>query len=83
MMLGVLFGYIYYFSGHLTLAMVGHFINNAFSLTLFYLSQNGLIDMEVEELESSPPYYIILLFLVIGTLLLVLFRKYFKSKEIE
>lgn len=83
MMLGVLFGYIYYWSGHLSLAMISHFINNAFSLTILYLSQQNILDIDPEELESSPPYYVILLFLTIGILLLLLFRKYFKTKESE
>ncbi|MEP4535196.1 MAG: CPBP family intramembrane glutamic endopeptidase [Cyclobacteriaceae bacterium] len=77
MMLGVLFGYLYLWSGNLTLSMVGHFVNNAFSLSILYLSQTGSIDMNPEELESSPPYYVILLFLAAGIFFLVLFRRYF------
>lgn len=77
MMLGVLFGYIYLWSGSLTLSMIGHFINNAFSLTIFYLSQTGTIDINLEDLESSPPYYVILLFLVAGVFFAILFRRYF------
>ncbi|MFY0602234.1 MAG: CPBP family intramembrane metalloprotease [Cyclobacteriaceae bacterium] len=77
MMLGVLFGYIYLWSGSLTLAMVGHFVNNALSLSMMYLSQTGSIDITAEDLESSLPFYVILLFLAAGTLIMFLFRKYF------
>ena len=81
MMLGVLFGYLYYWSGSLSLAMIGHFINNAFSLTMFYMSQQGIIDLAPEDLEKSPSFYVILLFLGIGFPLLFLFRKYFKTQH--
>lgn len=83
MMLGVLFGYLFYWSGSLSLAILAHFINNAFSLTVFYLSQQQIIEMSPEELEKSPPYYIILLFLALGTVLLLLFKKYFSTKTDE
>ncbi len=81
MMLGILFGYLYYWSGSLSLAMIGHFINNAFSLTMFYLSQQGMIDITPDDLEKSPSFYVILLFLGVGFPLLFLFRKYFKTQH--
>jgi uncharacterized protein len=81
MMLGVLFGYLYYWSGSLSLAMIGHFINNAFSLTIFYMSKNGFIDISPDDLEKSPSIYVILLFLGIGLPLLFMFRKYFLATD--
>lgn len=83
MMLGVLFGYIYYWSGSLFLAMIGHFINNAFSLTIIYLSQSGVIEMKPEDLENSLPFYVILIFLAASIFLAYLFRKYYTIQEDE
>lgn len=83
MMLGVLFGYIYLWSGSLALAMIGHFINNAFSLTILYLSQIGTLEMNPDDLEKSLPYYVILIFLAASVFLAYLFKKYFSFKVNE
>ncbi len=80
-LLGVLFGYLYYFSGSLGLAMLGHFVNNGFTVTFYYLSQTGAIDISPNELEESPPMYIILIFFVVTSFFLYLFRNYFVKKE--
>src|SRR5690554_5832087 len=39
MFLGVLFGYLYYWSGNLFIAMLAHFINNGLTLILLYMYQ--------------------------------------------
>ncbi|MFY0608197.1 MAG: CPBP family intramembrane metalloprotease [Cyclobacteriaceae bacterium] len=79
--LGALFGYLFYWSGYLSLAMVGHFINNALTLTLVYFSQIKFIDYDLAADESSPPIYIVVLFFTAGAILLYLFRKLFSLKN--
>ncbi|WP_258102634.1 CPBP family intramembrane glutamic endopeptidase [Marinoscillum sp. MHG1-6] len=81
MMLGVLFGYLYWWSGYLSLAMLGHFVNNAFSVTVFYLSHHEIIEMSPEDMDKTPPFYIILVFLLAGSAMLYLFHKYFSLRE--
>lgn len=81
MLLGALFGYLYYWSGHLSLAMIGHFINNGFTLIMLYLSQQKIIDFDPVSTEASPPYYVILIFFIIGSVLLVLFKNFFDVKQ--
>ena len=83
MLLGALFGYLYLWSGHLSIAMLGHFINNGFTLILLYLGQQGLVDYDPVSKENTPPFLAILFFLVIGIGLLFLFRNYFKIEEDE
>jgi hypothetical protein len=80
MLLGALFGYLYYWSGHLSIAMIGHFINNGLTLFLLFLGQRQVIDFDPLANESSPPLYIIAIFFVVGTILLYLFRNYFKGQ---
>ncbi len=79
--LGALFGYLFYWSGYLSLAMVGHFINNALTLTLVYFSQIKFLDYNIAAEESSPPIYVIIIFFIAGGLLLYLFRNLFSIKN--
>ncbi|MEM9338327.1 MAG: CPBP family intramembrane glutamic endopeptidase [Bacteroidota bacterium] len=69
-LLGVLFGYIYYWSANLSLAMIAHIVNNGLALTLLYLSQSGAINVTPDQMESSAPWPAILLFGSAGSFLL-------------
>ncbi|MEQ9307199.1 MAG: CPBP family intramembrane glutamic endopeptidase [Marinoscillum sp.] len=79
--LGALFGYLYYWSGHLSLAMIGHFINNGLTLTLLYFTQLELTDFDPTSMENSPPFYVVSIFFVAGAVLLYLFRNYFSQMK--
>lgn len=81
MLLGALFGYLYYWSGQLSMSMIAHFINNGFTLFLLYLGQHQVVDFDPLATESSPPLYLIAIFFTIGTILLYLFRNYFKAQN--
>lgn len=83
MLLGALFGYLYYWSGYLSLAMAGHFINNGFTLVMLYLSKQEVISYDLVASDTSPPYYVVLMFFIIGSVLLFLFRNYFDQKQHE
>ena len=65
MFLGVIFGYLYYWSGSLVLPILAHFINNGFSLIMVYSFQLGMINEDVTETNSLPNSYI-LVFLLLG-----------------
>lgn len=80
MFLGVLFGYLYHWSGNLSLAMVAHFINNGLAITLLYLSNLGTIEVTPEQMESSAPWPVVAAFSAICFLLIsVFYKKYGKS----
>lgn len=79
-LLGALFGYIYYWTGSLSLAMIGHFFNNAFTLILLYLSQTNIIEYDPLS-EESPPISVIAVFLVGGSILLYLLRSNFAQTK--
>ena len=79
MLLGVLFGYLYYWSGHLSLAMIGHFINNGFTLVTLYLYSVGVIEYDIAANPELPPTALLLLFALICGALLIVFRLYFKE----
>lgn len=76
LILGAGFGYLFYFSGNLSYAIIGHFINNGFTLLMMYLFQQDIIGYDIEELETITGTTW-LLFLIITALLFVLFKKQF------
>jgi uncharacterized protein len=52
--LGVVFGYLYWWSGNIWVPIIGHFMNNGFMVLMMYLQQRGQVDMNVESTEASP-----------------------------
>jgi len=79
MLLGALFGYLYWYSGRLILAMFAHFVNNAISLILAYAYHQGAFETNPNSTESVPQWPIIVTFLVVGVFLFVLFKKYYSK----
>ncbi|MBV19756.1 MAG: hypothetical protein CL870_01485 [Cytophagia bacterium] len=78
LLLGVLFGYFYYWSGSLTYSIIAHTLNNFFSLTLFYVARNGFFGDNIElDINSSPdiPLFIIIGALIIFCYLIFLLKK--------
>ncbi len=78
--LGILFGYIYYWSGNIWYPILGHFINNGFTLILIYLYQTGYIGIDID-VQEAYPLNIILIFSVITIYMLFSFRKQFKYQK--
>lgn len=66
MLLGALFGYLYYWTGSFWIAVVAHFINNGFVLLMAYLYNIKVLNIDIEETESMP------LLAVISSLVLTL-----------
>lgn len=54
MLLGALFGYLYYWSGNLLIPMIAHFFHNGFTLTMIYLYNIGVIEVNIDSEESAP-----------------------------
>lgn len=76
MLLGALFGYLYYWSGNLWVPIVAHLVNNGFTLIMVYLYQLQVINQDISNTESTP-LYSALIFAIITAGLLFYFRKYF------
>lgn len=81
MMLGILLGYIYFWSGSLWLPMAAHFINNAAAIIAVYLYHNGSINIDPDKLGANNSYSELL----VGTLFFVaalwLLYKRFKTQK--
>ncbi|WP_051296385.1 CPBP family intramembrane glutamic endopeptidase [Eisenibacter elegans] len=54
MALGILFGYLFYWSGNLWLPILAHFVNNAFTVTMIYLHQQGSLGFDIEDTQAVP-----------------------------
>lgn len=79
MLLGALFGYIYYWSGNLLYPIFAHFVNNGFTLVMLYMYQQRVTDFDIESVESVP-LPTVLLALTVGMGLLFYFRRYFRRE---
>ncbi|MEO6282581.1 MAG: CPBP family intramembrane glutamic endopeptidase [Dyadobacter sp.] len=69
MMLGALFGYLYYWTGNLWVSVLAHFVNNGFVLVMMYLHNIHVVKTNIEETKTLPGILIISsLFLTVGIL---------------
>jgi uncharacterized protein len=73
LLLGVLFGYLYHWSGNLYIPTLAHFINNAFTLLLMYMHQQKIIAIDIET-GYAPPEMAVFSFLLV-CLFMYLFKK--------
>lgn len=71
MLLGAMFGYMYAWSRNLWTPIFAHFVNNAATLLMVYLSNQQLISMNVENPESTISWTGALLSLVLTAGLLL------------
>jgi uncharacterized protein len=79
MLLGALFGYLYYWSGSLWISILAHFINNGIAVLGMYLHQMGYFDFDVESPEAAP-WPVVLFSGVLTVILLYSFRRYYRQK---
>jgi membrane protease YdiL (CAAX protease family) len=79
MLLGALFGYLYYWSGNLLIPMIAHFFNNGFSLTMIYLQGLGVSNIDMED-ETSAPLSVVAVCAVAVFALLYFFKKQYSTR---
>ena len=83
MLLGGVFGYIYWWSGSMTFPMVAHVLNNGFTLLMMHsLRISTLGTPDYDELDQSNFLTIVLLTAVFA-LVLFMFRKICVTHQIE
>lgn len=74
MLLGAFFGYLYYWSGNLWVAILAHFVNNGFSVMMLYLYQQKVSELDMNSTESAP-WSVVMGAAVISFILLYIFKK--------
>ncbi len=80
MLLGVLFGYLYVWSGNLWYPIIGHFINNGFTLLMVYLYQDKTVPYNIED-TAAVPWGTSLLSFAIFAVLLYTFKNHFTNHQ--
>lgn len=82
MMLGVLFGYLYYWTGNIIVPIFAHIFNNGLAVTLMYLHNINIIKTDLESIDKVPlPIVGFSLLATIG--LMFLFKNYMQTKSLD
>jgi membrane protease YdiL (CAAX protease family) len=81
MMLGIIFGYLFYWTGSLWIPVFAHFIQNGLVVVSTYLGQQGIIGGDYENFGSSPDFYVICLSGLFVTALLYLLYHWRKKTQ--
>jgi membrane protease YdiL (CAAX protease family) len=75
MMLGIMFGYLFYWSGSLWVPVFAHFINNGSAVIFSYLGQHGFLQGDYENFGATENVFIIVVSgLVTAVLLFLVYR---------
>jgi len=82
MILGVVFGYLFYWSGSIWLPVIAHFINNAFPVIALYFQGIGVIK-ESSDVSLWSQAIALPLPLVTGIVILYYFRNKFRENKGE
>lgn len=74
--LGALFGYLYFWSGRISVPIIAHFVNNGFTVFMLYLHQTRTIDADIESTDTMPFYSIALSVLISAAILYYLYQNF-------
>ncbi len=77
MLLGILFGYLLYWSGSIWLPVLAHFINNTLAVTAFYFMKDTDMYEKTENFGAEPSSY---LYMIFSAALLFLFFYFFRKE---
>lgn len=80
-LLGVLFGYLYYWSGNLSVSILAHFVNNGTAVIGMYLYQRGAVQFDMESTDALPATSVLSSAVLTVGLLYLFFRVYHSSSN--
>jgi len=76
-LLGALFGYLYFWSGNLWMPVLAHFVNNGFTLLTWVLYQKKAIDVDIENVQ--PSLYQVIISMIFSAFLLYMYKNFFNK----
>ncbi len=79
--LGVLFGYLYLWSGRIIVPIIAHFFNNGFTVLMLYLHQTGAADFDVESTEPMEWWSVLLSVILSAAAIWYLYREFKKVPD--
>ncbi len=82
LLLGALFGYLYYWSGSLWMPVIAHFVNNGLTLALVYAGQLSWIEYDMQEVAPLS-WTNILPLAFIFVLLIYYFHRHLKTQKVD
>jgi len=80
LLLGIVLGYLMYWSGTLWLPVAAHFINNFMAVMVYYLTANQIISMDPDHISTYLGLWGIIASMAISILLFVFIRDYERKK---
>lgn len=80
MMLGIVLGLIYYWSGNLIYSIIFHFLNNSLTVIFFYMYNIGIIEANIMD-NHTLPYLTVIFSFVVTFVSLVYFRRLSEFKN--
>ena len=75
MFLGLLLGYLFYYSGSLWTSILMHFVNNGAAVVVSYLQYKNHIDVDVDNFGATDSVWVLLASLIVTVGLIVLSAK--------
>jgi membrane protease YdiL (CAAX protease family) len=81
MVLGIIFGYLFLWTGSLWIPIILHFVFNSITVVAVFLFNKGIISTDVENLGSSGNSFIIIGSFIVSVLVLVLINKLRTQKQ--
>ena len=82
MLLGVLFGYMYWWSGSILYPMLAHFANNGFQVLMLYLYRSEFTNFNIDDTESVP-WTVFFTSAIISTVLILSYKRHFMKEDIK
>jgi membrane protease YdiL (CAAX protease family) len=80
MILGVLFGYMYLWSGNIVYPMLAHFVNNGFQVAMLYLYKSEITNFNIDETESVP-WTVFFSAGIISVVLILYYKRHFMKND--
>ena len=81
LVLGMLLGYMFYFSGTIWVPMIMHFVNNGTAVILYYLNNKGITNIDVESFGKTELLPLFVSIAVMITLFMFVIKQHNKSIE--
>ena len=82
LVLGIMFGYIYLWTGTIWITVILHFLFNGMTVVAYYLANSGVIEADVDSIGSSTSV-LVLISSIISTVLLLSYLNFLTKRNLN